>query len=104
MNNYPEPIPGAPAYVVWLVGVLFVLLALLLVGSVVWIALFVYRDAQTRRTCALAWLLATLLGGWLAAFVWFVARDRYPDLILEQITARQASGDESAQPGPHRAL
>ena len=90
----PEPIPGAPPYVVWCVGFGFILIALALIASIVYMAVFVYRDAQTRRTWPVVWLVIALLGGWLGAGVWFVVRDRYPDLILEQITANEAKPAE----------
>lgn len=94
MNKFPygaAPASGLPPphiapYIVWMCGIVFIALALALLASVVYIALFVYRDAQTRRTCPALWLVATLLGGWLTAFVWFIVRDRYPDPILDQIT------------------
>jgi hypothetical protein len=86
----PPPVEGAPPYVVWCVGLGFILMALALIGSVVYMAIFVYRDAQTRRTWPVMWLVIALIGGWLGAGVWFVVRERYPDLILEQITANEA--------------
>ena len=86
----PPPIPGAPPYVVWCMGIGVILLALALVVSIVIMAVSVYRDAQTRRTWPVAWLLIALLGGWLGAMLWFIVRDRYPDLILEQLTNNEA--------------
>lgn len=98
MNKFPygpAPAAGVPPphiapYVVWICGVIFIGLAVCLVASVIYIALLVYRDAQTRRTWPVFWLVVALLGGWLGALAWFVVRDRYPDLILEQITSQTA--------------
>lgn len=83
----PELAPGAPQWIVWGLGTIFILLALGLVYSVIAIAFGLYREAQGRRTCPLFWLIAGLLGGWLTALIWLVVRDRFPDLALEQIEA-----------------
>jgi len=87
----PELAPGAPQWVVWGLGIIFILLALSLVYSVIAIAIGIYREAQGRRTWPLFWLIAGLLGGWVTAIIWLVVRDRFPDLALLQIEANAAS-------------
>ena len=83
----PELAPGAPQWIVWGLGIIFILLALGLVYSVIAIAIGIYHEAQGRRTWPLFWLIAGLLGGWLTAIIWLVVRDRFPDLVLEQTEA-----------------
>lgn len=74
-------------------GLMLILLALaLLVGHVATV-LFVYRDAQTRRTCPLFWLIAASLGGWIVAVTWLSLRERFTDLALETIMANQSLPD-----------
>ena len=73
----PEPIQGAPQATVWFIGALFILLALGLIAAIVAMAVSIYHDARERGAPALAWCLATLIGGWLTAVVWMVVRDRY---------------------------
>lgn len=82
--------PGAPPYVVWTIGLLFIVLALAIVGSIVWIALGTYQDARGRGAPAVFWLIATLLGGWVTAVIWMLVRDRYD----EAITIMGATGQE----------
>lgn len=105
MNKFPygpAPVSGAPPphiapYVVWICGIIFIALALALVASVIYVALLVYRDAQTRRTWPVFWLIVSLLLGWLGALIWFVVRDRYADLILEQIMSQPAQPVDSTR-------
>jgi len=81
----PPPLPGAPPYVVWTMGLVLILLALALLAGWVATVVFVYRDAQTRRCCPAAWLAATIVGGWVTAVIWVGVRERFPDLALEMI-------------------
>ena len=87
MKPQPELMSGAPQYLVWGLGIIFILLALGLVYSVIAIAIGLYHEAQGRRTWPIFWLIAGLLGGWLTAIIWLVVRDRFPDLVLEEIEA-----------------
>jgi ABC-type sugar transport system permease subunit len=73
--------PGAPPYVVWTIGLLFIVLALAIVRSIIWIALATYQDAQGRGAPAVFWLIATLLGGWVTAVIWMLVRERYDEAI-----------------------
>lgn len=87
MNNYPELMSGAPQWIIWGLGLVFILLACGLVYSVIAIAFSIYREAQERRTWPVAWLIAGLIGGWLTALIWLVVKDRLPDTELEKIMA-----------------
>jgi type VI protein secretion system component VasK len=93
----PELMPGAPQWIVWSLGVIFIVLALALVYSVIAIAFGIYHEAQGRRTWPLFWLVAGLVGGWLTAIIWLVVRDRFPDLALEQIEANARAAEASAK-------
>lgn len=86
----PEPIHGAPPYIVWMLGLIFIVLAIVLIYAVIAIAIGIYQEAQTRKTNAVAWFVAALLGGWLTAIIWLVVRDRYEDLALEMIINKKS--------------
>lgn len=75
----PEPIPGAPPYVVWTLGLIFIVLAIAIVVSLVAIAMWIYGDARERGAPALLWLVIAIIGGWLAAIAWMLVRERYGD-------------------------
>jgi hypothetical protein len=75
----PEPIPGAPPYVVWLVGLIFIVLAALIVTSIIAIAVWLYQEACERGKPGWLWLILGLVGGWLTALVWLSMRDNYSD-------------------------
>ena len=92
-----EPMPGAPPYVVWTVGLLFIVLILTLVGSIIWIAVSIYQDAHWRGAPAILWLLAALIGGWLTAIAWMVIRDRYEESV--PVTAASAEAPQPNRPG-----
>lgn len=85
----PPPIEGAPAYVVWIMGIVLIALAITLVWSLVAIAIFVYNDARGRRTWPVVWLIAAIIGGWLTLLAWMVLRERFTDLTLEMIMDKQ---------------
>lgn len=91
------PIEGAPPYVVWIMGTMAILLAACLIMAHVAAVMFVYRDAQTRRTSPILWLMLASVGGWVVALVWLWARDYFADLALEMIMNR-ADGETLAEP------
>lgn len=83
----PEPLPGAPQSLIWVLGVVFLGLAIALVVFVVVMAFNVHQEARNCGAPALLWLLATLLGGWVTVLIWQTVRERYE---LRQATAVQA--------------
>ena len=75
------PVPGAPPYVVWIIGLGLIVVALLVVGCVVAIALWVRDEARYHGRSPWLWFALGLLGGWVTALVWMVIRDRYDEPI-----------------------
>jgi len=80
----PEPIPGAPPYVVWLVGLIFLVLAALILTSIIAIAVWLYHEARERGKPGWLWLILGIVGGWLTALVWLSMRDNYWDPAVGQ--------------------
>ena len=75
----PDLMPGAPQATVWVLGFLFILLLIALLAVIAAMAVSVYDDAKSRGAPALAWCIATIVGGWLTALAWMVFRDRYSE-------------------------
>jgi 4-amino-4-deoxy-L-arabinose transferase-like glycosyltransferase len=71
----PEPIPGAPPYVVWLVGLIFIMLTALILVSIIAIGVWMYGEARERGQPAWLFLILGLLGGWITALIWLAIRD-----------------------------
>lgn len=93
----PPPIEGAPPYVVWIMGLMALALAMCLLMAHVAAVMFVYRDAQTRRSWPLVWLVLASVGGWVVAITWLWAREHFEDLTLEMIMNR-AEGEAPCEP------
>ncbi|MEN6301337.1 MAG: hypothetical protein ABFD96_01355 [Armatimonadia bacterium] len=97
----PPPIEGAPPYVVWIMGTMAILLAACILMAHVAAVMFVYRDAQTRRTSPILWLIAASIGGWVVALLWLWLREYFADLTLEMIMNRP---DGEALPEPAKPV
>ena len=80
----PEPIHGAPPYVVWLIGLIFIMLALLILVSIVAIGMWMYGEARERGKPAWLWLILGLVGGWITAIIWMVIRDNYQASAVDE--------------------
>ncbi len=76
----PELLPGKiPDATIWVVGMVFILLAALIIGMIISLAISIYDDARYRGAPAVWWAVATIIGGWLTMMVWMVVRDRYDE-------------------------
>lgn len=93
----PPPIEGAPPYVVWIMGITAIVLAVCVLMVHVAAVMFVYRDAQTRRTSPVLWLVAASIGGWVVALLWMWLREYFDDLTLEMIMNRP-EGEARTEP------
>lgn len=93
----PPPVPGAPPYVVWLIGIGLIIVALLLVGCIVAIAVWLRDEARYNGRSPTLWFVLGLIGGWVTALVWLVIRERYEIPIPSPPAAPE--GTEPNEPG-----
>jgi len=95
----PPPVPGAPPYVVWTIGIGLIIVALLIVGCIVAIALWLRDEARYNGRSPTLWFVLGLIGGWITALVWLVIRERY-----EIPPSLQSDAPEEKEPNRPRGL
>jgi uncharacterized membrane protein len=83
-------VPGAPPYVVWIIGLGLILLAVAVLACVVGIALWLRDEARYHGRSPWLWFVLGLVGGWVTAIAWMVIRDRYDEPIPSLTSAEEA--------------
>ncbi|MFQ6097293.1 MAG: hypothetical protein ACE5O2_06145 [Armatimonadota bacterium] len=70
------PSPDASVGIAMLLG--FLCIGIVSLAIVIWVAIWIYRDAESRGQSGVLWCVLWLIFGLIPLIVWLIIRNNYP--------------------------
>ena len=71
-----EPTPDVGVGIAMMLGMLC--LGAVVVGLVIWVAIWIYKDAESRGQSGVLWCVLWIVFGLIPLIIWLIIRNNYP--------------------------